>query len=240
MSIKFIAILKLYNSKEFYANLLKTYSAGKTTIITSIVVAVVFSVFSLFAYQSFAQNTTSLFTNNDTKVNKLIPPCELTVPTVQGPYYKEGSPNKEGELFAAGLVGEKLVVTGKVLSFMDCKPIKGAILDFWQADSKGEYDNKDYILRGKVTSDENGNYTLNTVLPASYSQGNITRPAHIHVKAWIPENPGNPALVTQLYFEGDPHMDMFVKPTLVLKTVDKNGTKFTNFDFILEDYRNFP
>ena len=32
---------------------------------------------------------------------------------------------------------------------------------------------------------------------------NIHRPAHIHVKTWIPENPVNPTLVTQLYFEGD-------------------------------------
>jgi len=37
------------------------------------------------------------------------------------------------------------------------------------------------------------------------------RSAHIHVKACIPNNSGNPTLVTQLYFEGDPYMDEFVK-----------------------------
>jgi hypothetical protein len=55
----------------------------------------------------------------------------------------------------------------------------------------------------------------------------------------IPENPGNPALVTQLYFEGDPNMDIFVKGPLIMKIVDRNGTKFANFNFVLEDYRDF-
>jgi protocatechuate 3,4-dioxygenase beta subunit len=50
---------------------------------------------------------------------------------------------------------------------------------------------------------------------------NIHRPAHIHVKTWIPENPGNPTLVTQLYFEGDPYMDEFVKKQLILKPIIK-------------------
>jgi protocatechuate 3,4-dioxygenase beta subunit len=44
---------------------------------------------------------------------------------------------------------------------------------------------------------------------------NIHRPAHIHVKTWIPENRGSPTLVTQLYFEGDQYMDEFVKKQLI-------------------------
>lgn len=217
--------------------MLKANSSIKTTFISSIIVTLFFSIFSPSSSGSFAQNTNSL--SNDTKVSGIAPSCELTVPTVQGPYYKEGSPIKEGGEFAKGIEGEKLVVTGKVLSFLNCNPIKGAILDFWQADSKGKYDNEGFNLRGKIISDENGNYRLDTILPASYSEGNITRPAHIHVKAWIPENPGNPALVTQLYFEGDPNMDIFVKGPLIMKIVDRNGTKFANFDFVLEDYRDF-
>lgn len=207
----------------------------QTTIITTITVTLFFSIFS--SSESFAQNTGGI-PNNQTNVNELTPSCEPTIPTIQGPYYKEGSPiKKEGEFFEGK--GEKLVVTGKVLNFFDCNPINGAILDFWQADSEGKYDNQGFNLRGKIVSDENGNYRLDTVMPGSYSDGNITRPAHIHVKAWIPENPGNPALVTQLYFENDPHIDIFVKEPLILKIVDKNGTKFANFDFVLEDYRNF-
>lgn len=207
----------------------------KITIITAITVTVFFSVFS--PWQSFAQNTIN-FPNNQTNVNMLTSSCQLTVSAVQGPYYKEGSPTKNENEFFQG-TGEKLVVTGKVLDFINCNPISGAILDFWQADSEGKYDNEGFILRGKVVSDENGNYKLETIMPGSYSEGNITRPAHIHVKAWIPENPGNPSLVTQLYFEKDPFMDAFVKEPLIMKLEDKNGTKFAKFDFVLEDYRNF-
>lgn len=207
----------------------------KTLVIFSIIITIFLSI--LPYSESYAQNTNT--SSDDIKMNEINPSCELTLPTVQGPYYKEGAPIKEGEEFVGETEGEKLVVTGKVMSFPDCHPVNGAVLDFWQADSKGKYDNTDFNLRGKVISDENGNYTLDTILPGSYSQGNITRPAHIHVKAWIPENPGNPSLVSQLYFEGDPNMDIFVKDPLIMKIVDKNGTKFANFDFVLEDYRDF-
>ncbi|HJS63602.1 MAG TPA: hypothetical protein VJ767_01945 [Nitrososphaeraceae archaeon] len=207
----------------------------KTKVILSIMITLFFSV--LQYSDSFAQNTNT--SSDDPKMNEIKPPCELTVPTVQGPYYKEGAPIKEGKEFVGEMEGERLVVTGRVMSFLDCNPVNGAVLDFWQADSKGKYDNTDFNLRGKVISHENGNYTLDTVLPGSYSEGNITRPAHIHVKAWIPENPGNPSLVSQLYFEGDPNMDIFVKEPLIMKIIDKNGTKFANFDFVLEDYREF-
>lgn len=207
----------------------------KTLVIFSIIITLFLSI--LPYSESSAQNTNT--SSDDIKMNEINPSCELTLPTVQGPYYKEGAPIKEGKEFVGETEGEKLVVTGKVMSFPDCHPVNGAVLDFWQADSKGKYDNTDFNLRGKVISEENGNYTLDTILPGSYSQGNITRPAHIHVKAWIPENPGNPSLVSQLYFEGDPNMDIFVKDPLIMKIVDKNGTKFANFDFVLEDYRDF-
>ena len=207
----------------------------KTIYIFSIMLTLFFSVLPYF--ESSAQKANTL--SGNTKMNEINPSCELTLPTVQGPYYKEGAPVKEGKEFVGEMKGERLVISGKVMSFLDCHAVNGAILDFWQADSKGKYDNTGFNLRGKVISDENGNYTLDTILPGSYSEGNITRPAHIHVKAWIPENPGNPSLVSQLYFEGDPNMDIFVKEPLIMKIVDKNGTKFANFDFILEDYRDF-
>ena len=31
-----------------------------------------------------------------------------------------------------------------------CQPIKGAILDVWQVNSTGEYDNEGFTLRGKL------------------------------------------------------------------------------------------
>jgi len=194
---------------------------------------VILILFTLMTLPSNAFSQDSIRLNENKQIEQS---CELTPSTVQGPYYKENSPFKQD--LAKGIEGDKLVVSGKVMNF-NCEPIKGAILDFWQADSQGEYDNINFNLRGKVISDVNGNYTLNTIFPGSYSDGNLVRPAHIHVKAWIPENPGNPSLVTQLYFKGDPNMDQFVKEPLIIKINEKNGTKYANFDFVLEDYRGF-
>lgn len=205
----------------------------KYTVIISIIGTIFFSVIA--SSESLAQNITTTGSLNVTKSGQLNPSCELTVATVQGPFYKEGSSEKKE--FAKGIEGERIVITGKVLNFFTCKPISGAILDFWQADSNGKYDIVGFNLRGKAISDENGNYTLETIIPGSELAGDIVRPAHIHVKAWIPNNPGIPTLVTQLYFEGDPYRDEFVKDQLIIKPVNKNGTKFGNFDFNLEDYR---
>ena len=206
----------------------------KYTVITFIIGIIFWSIFSSSS-ESFAQNTTTNSPLAVTKSGQIKSSCELTVPTIQGPFYKEDSPQKEE--FAKGIEGEKIVITGKVINFFTSKPISGAVLDFWQADSNGKYDTVDFNLRGKVISDENGNYMFKTIIPGNELGGNIHRPAHIHVKAWIPDNPGNPSLVTQLYFEGDPYMDEFVKKQLILKPINKNGTKYANFDFGLEDYR---
>ena len=206
----------------------------KYTVITFIIGIIFWSIFASSS-ESFAQNTTTNSPLAVTKSGQIKSSCELTVPTIQGAFYKEDSPQKEE--FAKGIEGEKIVITGKVINFFTCKPISGAVLDFWQADSNGKYDTVDFNLRGKVISDENGNYMFKTIIPGNELGGNIHRPAHIHVKAWIPDNPGNPSLVTQLYFEGDPYMDEFVKKQLILKPINKNGTKYANFDFGLEDYR---
>ena len=209
----------------------------ESTIINLIVITIFISVI-FFSSESFAQNiNTNITSPNGTKLGQLNPSCELTMSTLQGPHYKEGAPLKKD--LAKGIEGEKIIITGKVFDFYDCKPIHGAILDFWQADSTGKYDNEGFNLRGKVISDENGNYQLNTIIPANETNGNRTVPAHIHLKAWIPDNPGDPVLDTQIYFGGDPNKDRFVKDQLLVKPVNKNGTKLASFDIGLEDYQDY-
>ena len=43
-------------------------------------------------------------------------------------------------LLEPGMGGTRIVLTGSILT-TDCRPIAGALLDFWQADDRGEYDN---------------------------------------------------------------------------------------------------
>ena len=66
--------------------------------------------------------------------------------------------------------GTRIVLTGRVLS-PGCKPLAGALLDFWHADDSGEYDNQGYRCRGHQFTDTDGRYRLETVVP-----GSSTRP----------------------------------------------------------------
>src|SRR5690349_21717392 len=100
----------------------------------------------------------------------------ITPALTEGPYYKAGSPQRTS-LLEAGTTGTKVVLTGTVYD-RNCRPIAGAWLDFWQADSSGAYDNSGYKLRGYQYADQNGRYQLTTVVPGEYPG----RTVHIHVK----------------------------------------------------------
>src|SRR5262249_60190561 len=63
-----------------------------------------------------------------------------------GPFFKPSSPRR-ASLLERGLAGTRLVVTGRVV-WVDCRLVAGALLDFWQADARGAYDNAGYRLRG--------------------------------------------------------------------------------------------
>ncbi|MGB8646795.1 MAG: hypothetical protein WCF84_16260 [Anaerolineae bacterium] len=120
-------------------------------------------------------------------------PASLTPAETEGPYFKAGSPER-ASLFTSGMTGTKLVLTGYVVT-ADCKPVANALLDFWQADASGNYDNSGYTLRGHQYTDASGRYQLTTVVPGLYPG----RTEHIHVKV---QAPGGPILTTQLYFPG--------------------------------------
>jgi len=124
---------------------------------------------------------------------------ECPTPTdVEGPYYTEDAPER-ADLIEAGMAGTELVLRGRVLDAADCQtPLAGAVFDAWHADDSGAYDNEGYRLRGKVTCDADGHFTLRTIMPGRYD----TRPVqHIHFKVWVGDTE---RITSQIYFEGDP------------------------------------
>jgi protocatechuate 3,4-dioxygenase beta subunit len=231
-------------------NKLKRRRGPTTTISAAAIIIAILYLNLLFTYtifvnlqpqSSFAQTTTNT-TQTSTEVKKsqlkaLSTPCKLTEPTAQGPEYKAGPPFKQGRDFAKGLQGQRLEISGKVLNAATCKPVQGAVLDLWQTNSSGDYDYKGFNLRGKIVTDKDGKYVLDTIYPARlHGEGNITRPSHIHVMVGVPSQP---IITTQVYFEGQPR-DFAVKDSLITKPVtDANGTKIAHFDFVVEDYRGF-
>jgi protocatechuate 3,4-dioxygenase beta subunit len=154
-------------------------------------------------------------------------PDDLTPSQTEGPFYKPRSPERRS-LLDPGIAGTPIVLTGTVLS-RRCQPIAGALVDFWQADDAGRYDNQGYLLRGHQFADDAGHYRLETIVPGLYPG----RTRHIHVKV---QAPNRPILTTQLYFPGEPgnRTDWIFKPDLLLAVQDTANGKSAAFDFILD------
>jgi protocatechuate 3,4-dioxygenase beta subunit len=79
-----------------------------------------------------------------------------------------------------------------VKSAAGCGPIKGARVEWWQANRRGEYDD---AHRGALSTGDAGAYRFETDSPPPYAG----RPSHIHFKAFAA---GHRPLTTQLYLKG--------------------------------------
>lgn len=129
----------------------------------------------------------------------------LTPSQGEGPYYTPNTPERNS-LLEEGIQGEILILIGYVLD-ANCQPVPNAWLDFWQADTNGDYDNVGYTLRGHQYTDAEGRYYLETVLPGLYQSRPIE---HIHVKIQAPN--GN-LITSQLYFPNQPVEHLTVQLT---------------------------
>jgi len=117
--------------------------------------------------------------------------ASVTRELTEGPYYTANTPERDN-LYEQGMAGIKLVITGHVYD-SNCQTVANAWLDFWQADSTGNYDNSGYTLRGHQYTDSEGRYELTTVIPGIYPG----RTEHIHLKV---QAPGGNIITSQLFF----------------------------------------
>jgi protocatechuate 3,4-dioxygenase beta subunit len=171
----------------------------------------------LFAPQALAATPELLDADDD-------PTPALT----EGPYFTPSSPKRK-TIVPAGAAGTRLTLTGRVLTTSG-KAVKNALIDFWQADARGVYDNSGYRFRGHQLTDAKGRYTLFAVVPGLYPG----RTKHIHVKV---QAPGKPVLTTQLFFpnvaanRGD---GIFTSECLLSGWKLANGRRTGRFDFVLD------
>ena len=152
---------------------------------------------------------------------------DVTPRQTAGPFYTPDSPQRTS-LLEPGIKGTPILVTGTVLT-TDCKPVANALLDFWQADDDGEYDNVGFKLRGHQFTDEHGRYQLETIVPGMYPG----RTRHIHVRV----QPANQrVMTTQLYFPGEPANDRdgIFDPALLMDVKDRGDAKEGTFTFVLK------
>jgi protocatechuate 3,4-dioxygenase beta subunit len=160
----------------------------------------------------------------------LTPGCsdkeDPTPPQTAGPFYKPSSP-KRTSLIEPGVKGTRILLRGHVRNSR-CHPISGALVDFWQADADGMYDNAGYRLRGHQYTQDSGRYFLETIVPGLYPG----RTRHLHVRVQAPKGP---VLTTQLYFPGEPQnrRDGIFNEKLLLDVGQNGSEKLASFDFVI-------
>ena len=144
--------------------------------------------------------------------------------TIEGPLYVSGAPVTQG--FArlddgSDTAGHTLIMHGTVYG-ADNKPLPGAQVEVWHANTKGFYshfdptgEQKPFNMRRTIIADAQGRYKFQSIVPVGYGcppdgptqqllnqlgrHGN--RPAHIHF--FVTAN-GHRKLTTQINIDGDP------------------------------------
>lgn len=162
-----------------------------------------------------------------------------TAHNVEGPLYRPGAPLREPpvKLCRDNEDGDILFMSGRVTSAEDERPLAGAMLDIWQTNRQGYYENQDdtqpeFNLRGRLLTDEQGRYEFRTIIPGAYEVtrgGPVAdlllalkrpawRPSHIHLKVTCD---GSLPLTTMLFIPDDPWLQSdtinAVKESLILK-----------------------
>jgi len=163
-------------------------------------------------------------------------PAEGTPTDMLGPFYVANSR-------MSGMIGpdellripeQRLIVSGRVLSSMDCSlGVAGVSVEVWyagQPDSDGNF-YQDDEYRGQVVTDDCGYYNFTQTFPALYP----TRPIlHSHFRL---SKDDQELLVTQMYFigEGSGYVD---RESRQLQAVEVNrildGSRSVEFDIFVD------
>ena len=151
-------------------------------------------------------------------------PAGATESTVFGPFHREGAPEMPpgGNIAPGDADGTPAVISGRVVD-LEGRPLAGALLDVWQADSTGRYDSqyaasRDLHMRGKFRSGSDGTYLVRTVRPVCYAIPNDGpvggmlratnrhpwRPAHVHFAV---SADGYEPVTTHIFDDEDPYLE---------------------------------
>ncbi|MFO2465621.1 catechol 1,2-dioxygenase [Pseudomonas sp. 15FMM2] len=143
--------------------------------------------------------------------------------TIEGPLYVAGAPlcKYEARLDDGLDPGVPLFMRGQVRNIQG-KPVAGAVVDVWQANTGGTYSWFDdtqsaFNLRRRIETDAQGNYRFRSIVPSGYGcppngptqqlldqlGRHGQRPAHIH---FFISAPGHRHLTTQINLSGDPYL----------------------------------
>ncbi len=115
-------------------------------------------------------------------------------------------------------IGERIIIHGRVQD-EDGRPVPHTLVEIWQANAAGRYRhvNDSYLAPvdpnfggcGRILTDATGAFRFHTIKPGAYpwpNGPNSWRPAHIHFSVF--GTAFAQRLITQMYFQGDPLIDL--------------------------------
>lgn len=115
-------------------------------------------------------------------------------------------------------IGERIILHGRVLD-ENGRGVPGVLVEIWQANAGGRYRHKkdgytapldpNFGGCGRTLTGPGGGYEFLTIRPGAYpwpNHVNSWRPMHIHLSVF--GSGFGQRLITQLYFQGDPLIDL--------------------------------
>jgi protocatechuate 3,4-dioxygenase alpha subunit len=94
-------------------------------------------------------------------VKRFVPTAEMTL----GPFFPREFAAGANDL-AAGAQGEALEITGRVVQ-ADGRALDNVVLEIWQADAEGRFDNPAFCGWGRAATDSAGMYLFRTIRPGA-------------------------------------------------------------------------
>jgi len=160
---------------------------------------------------------------------KVIPTGEMTLGPFFPPEFAQGAND-----LAARATGEVIEITGQVVQ-ADGRALDNVVLEIWQADEKGRFDNPDFFGWGRAATDANGIYRFRTVKPGAY-EGRLP-----HINFCILYSGLMRQLQTTMFFEAgkDPVLDAVPASRRSLLVARREGTVY-RFDIRLRGEGETP
>ena len=98
-------------------------------------------------------------------MRRLVPTGEMTL----GPFFPREFAQGANDLTSVEgkkAAGEAIEITGQVAQ-ADGRPLDNVVLEIWQADAQGRFDNPEFCGWGRAATDQNGIYSFKTIRPGA-------------------------------------------------------------------------